>query len=592
MALYRDYRPQVFEDVIGQDEAVTSLQASLESGKLGHAVVFSGPHGVGKTTLARLVAQCLCCEKAPTSSPCGECPSCKAFLSSNHPDLLEMDAASNRGVDDARAIRERLAVAPMLSSATVLIIDEAHMLTREAQNALLKTLEEPPPGVYFLFATTAADKLLNTIRSRCQQYLLRTPTQAQLRESLEKVAKAEGIEYDSEAIDAICEAAAGSYRDGLSLLDQAWSSSQGKLSADQVRRSSGIPGPDTWQSICEAVADGDAGRAMASIATLTTQGFDMKSSLGELERFLRLVLYAQSGGIPETLRATPHTSQAAEEVASRLPAHSLWTIISGIESAYQSAAFGGSAALAIENTLSQAAAQSGSSPPKQQAGGEPPKAAEPPAQAPRGQAGGNNPADRAPTDHAADSEIGEQTDSDPDPTPAADPQTGEGAAEAPELKEQLEQSEQAPPEESKPDESQATSIDQTAELPGPAVAAAAFPLLRLALRTHYPEHYLVMRTAWARYDDKRLVLQMESPLNKQQSAETLSVIRRMVDGSVRITSRQREEVKKGRPAGSGSKVKPAADRGSLLASMGLIPLEGERRSEQEGLSQDQFGPDA
>lgn len=552
MALYRQYRPNSFDLVVGQEAAVEALRGSLEKGKLGHASLLSGPHGIGKTTLARLVAQCLTCTQAPTSNPCGQCQSCQAFAAGNHPDLLEMDAASNRGVDDARAIRERLTITPMLSENTVLIIDEAHMLTREAQNALLKTLEEPPPGVFFIFATTAPDKLLSTIRSRCQHYMLRPPTGSDLQSALERVVAAEKIDSDPEALQAICSAAAGSYRDALSLLDQA-AAGGGKITAEGVRRASGLPGLEAWERMCLAIARGDAASAMKVIQELSSQGFDLRAALSDLERFLRIVLYTQAGALPDSLGASESEQAAARQVAQEMGADPLWQLIEGVESAYQTAAFGGSAALAVEASVAKAAAW--------ESGGRPQPKSEQPAPKPS-------------PEPETDPEPEPTPDPDPEPETAPDPEPDPEPAPEPEAGTKAE----------RPQEAGIASEDnaQPLELPGPAVAAAAFPLLKLALRTHYPEQYLALRNAWGRYDDKRMMVQVDKPLDKASTEQALAVLRRMVDGSVRIASRERSPEKSKKGCRGPSKVKPADDRGSLLASMGLTPLEGERRSEQEG----------
>lgn len=571
MALYRQYRPASFETVVGQEAAVEALKANLESNKLGHATLLSGPHGIGKTTLARLVAQSLTCAEAPTYSPCGECDSCKAFTEGAHPDLLEMDAASNRGVDDARAIRERLTIAPMMSGNTVLIIDEAHMLTREAQNALLKTLEEPPQGAYFIFATTAPDKLLPTIRSRCQNYMLKPPSGAELEQALVRVIEAEGIECDQEALLSICAAAAGSYRDGLSLLDQA--ASGGKTVTKQaVQQASGLPGTEAWGRICAAIGEGDGVRGMEVVQQLISEGFDIRSALSGFERFLRLALYAQAGGIPEALGASQEEIEAATAAAQVMTPPALWGVVRGIEAAYQTAAFGGSAALAVESSIAQAASgahlvpRQSLSAPEAESGlkaqrpipqrEEKESEDRPPLQTPtetdEHTAGEEVPSEAA--DHAAEAERGEES------IPAAAGQQGE------------------PTEQPFPEE----------DLPGPAVAAEAFPLLKLALRSSYPAEYIALRTAWGRYDDRRLVVQTEKPMDQQQAAQALAVLKRMVDGSVIIATRKPHADRKAKRQ---SRVEAAQDPTALLASMGFTPLEGERRSDQEQGSKDNIGAD-
>jgi DNA polymerase-3 subunit gamma/tau len=589
MALYRDYRPSDFQQVIGQQEVVDALKASLEAGAMNHAILLSGSHGIGKTTLARLIAQSLTCQKAPTSEPCGTCPSCLAFAAGNHPDLLEMDAASNRGVDDARAIRERLTVAPMMGHGTVLIIDEAHMLTREAQNALLKSLEEPPPGVYFIFATTAPDKLLSTIRSRCSQYLLTAPDLAHLRQAVESVIEKAGIECDSEAVEALCLAAAGSYRDALTLLDQAQSGMEGAITAERIRSISGLPGLQVWKDICLAVASGDGDQAMQRIDQLTDSGFELRSALSELEDFLRLVLYAQAGSSLLNLQVGTEQQQAAREVGEALSEEALWQIIEGIEAAYQSSVYGGSVALALESRIVKASGPSRTAPSKP---------AEPKAQ--QSPEGALKPVPVQPDPEPASApETAPAPLQEPLKTPEASPPSERPAVApakkdpAPSGEEEQEDSmasmlqpeeEQAAPQAAEKAAPAETLISEP--LPGPAVAAVAFPLLRLAMRGAHQDQYLALRSGWARYDEGRLIVQLESKLGSEENKAAEKLLARMVNGSCRIMSRPKP---KPQATKRKSEVVPSTDRGALLANMGLVPLEGERRSDQQSTSQDELG---
>jgi DNA polymerase-3 subunit gamma/tau len=565
MALYRKYRPDSFEKVVGQEKAVEALSGSLKGGKMGHAILLSGPHGIGKTTLARLVAQCLVCEEAPVDQPCGKCKSCQAFNQGNHPDLLEMDAASNRGVDDARSIRDRLNMAPMLGGCTVLIIDEAHMLTREAQNALLKTLEEPPPGVHFIFATTAPDKMLATIRSRCQRYMLAPPSEAELTKAVAYVAQEEGIACDQQAMEAICSAASGSYRDALSLLDQAASSGE-PLSAESIKAASGLPGTRAWEGLCLATAEGQGAKAAAVVSSLVSSGFDLRSSLAELERYLRLVIYLQAGELPEGMVGGAEEISSAKKAAAVLSPEALWKLVEGIEFAYQTAAFGGSAALALESRIFQASGpvQQPAKPPTQQQA--PQQAAEQPQQA------------------------SEQPQAPQAPQQAAEqPQQASEQPQAPQQPQAAEQPEEKIEDKYQPMPSPEVQSDQ--ELPGPAVAAAAFPLLRLALRTSHPQQYLTLRTAWAVYEDKRLIIQMAPKSDKEQTKLAIDLLKRMVNGSVRAAVREKvKPPKKVRRQGD-SPAQPAEDPSALLASMGMVPLEGELRSDQKQAGQNELGPD-
>lgn len=220
MALYQTYRPKTFDEVIGQDETVKICKTSLQQDKVPHALLLSGTYGTGKTTIARLLASGLCCSNKKDKMPCGVCPECVAVAKGEHPDCWEMDAASHRGVDDARKINERILHAPISAPAHILILDEAHMLTREAQNALLKTIEEPKNPVHIFLCTTEPHKILATIQSRCQRYPLQRPENNQLLQVLENTCKKEGVEYEKKALEQIAQSAKHSFRDALSILDQ------------------------------------------------------------------------------------------------------------------------------------------------------------------------------------------------------------------------------------------------------------------------------------------------------------------------------------------------------------------------------------
>jgi len=220
-SLYRKYRPSKFSELIGQDHIRSSIESMIEQSQVGHAFLFSGPRGTGKTTLARLLAKSInCVGKRENAEPCESCPICLEISSNRLVDINEIDAASNRGIDEMRELKEKITFAPTMAKYKVYIIDEVHMLTKEAFNALLKTLEEPPKHVVFILATTEQDKILNTITSRCQVFQFRAPTRAMLRETVLSVAKKEKFTLDTHSADMIAIAADGSFRDALSIMQK------------------------------------------------------------------------------------------------------------------------------------------------------------------------------------------------------------------------------------------------------------------------------------------------------------------------------------------------------------------------------------
>ena len=216
----RRYRPATFDEVTGQEHVATTLKNAITENRVGHAYLFSGPRGVGKTSMARIFAKALNCGKKPTTEPCGKCESCTRIHEGNDADVIEMDAASNRSVEDARSLREGVRYAPLRSRLKIYIIDEAHMLTREAFNTLLKTLEEPPPHVKFILATTEIHKFPDTITSRCQRFEFRRITTKDVAKRLEQIAKGEKIKIDADVLGAVARAGRGSMRDAQSVLDQ------------------------------------------------------------------------------------------------------------------------------------------------------------------------------------------------------------------------------------------------------------------------------------------------------------------------------------------------------------------------------------
>ncbi len=259
ISLYRKYRSRDFDDLVGQDHITTTLKNAIIRNRIGHAYLFSGPRGTGKTSTARIFAKALNClsSDGPTPSPCNECDACTAIATDSMFDVIEIDAASNRGIDDIRDLREKVRVPPAQARYKVYIIDEVHMLTKDASNGLLKTLEEPPPKVVFLLATTEPQKLLSTILSRCQRYDFRRLTDSEIAGHLTNIASREGFTIEDEALNTIVKAADGSMRDSISLLDQLVSFSDGQVLAKDVNEVFGLVEKKEIGNFMNAVFSGD-----------------------------------------------------------------------------------------------------------------------------------------------------------------------------------------------------------------------------------------------------------------------------------------------------------------------------------------------
>jgi DNA polymerase III subunit gamma/tau len=351
-ALYRKYRPQTFADVVGQEPVVRTLTNAIEQGKVRQAYLFAGPRGTGKTSMARILAKSVNCAHGPTATPDGTCHACVAIANGTSLDVIEMDAASQRGIDDIRDIRDRVVLQPVEGQYKVYILDEAHQLTDAAWNALLKLIEEPPPHLLFVFCTTELQKVLPTVRSRCQTFVFQRPRLPDLIGKLRLIADGEQIDVPDTALALVARSGRGAYRDAESTLDQLASATGGKITVQDVLQLLGAVEDEVLFRLCDLVVEGDTAGALLFVEELSAQGQDLGRLVIDLIEHLRhLLLVQHMNEVPDSLPVTDETRERLREQANQLPASSVIRLIDLLAVAVDDMRQGGDPRLPLELAL-------------------------------------------------------------------------------------------------------------------------------------------------------------------------------------------------------------------------------------------------